>query len=122
MQSNDGMSADSPEPTSFIQDVAERAGLDHETATRVVHATLAVLGRRLPRVDAEAVAMRLPPELGAALLDQPYEGECGPDGFLEKAPVSDARGPLAVLRLLAERLDEQARAHLRIVNLRRLLS
>ena len=108
--------------TTFVQDVAERSGLDIETAHRVVHATLALLGRRLRPIDAEAVARRLPPELGAALLDQPYEGECHPDELLQDAPVSDARAPRTVLRLLAERLDEQARAHLRVVNLRRLFA
>ncbi len=116
------MTAKNADSTNFVHDVAERAGLDHETASRVVHATLTVLGRRLRAVDAEAVAKRLPPELGAALLDQPYEGECGPEGFLRDAPVSDERGLRAVLRLLAERLDEQARAHLRVMNLRRLFT
>jgi len=114
-----GTSSDS---SSFVHDVATRAGLDHETATRTVQATLAVLGRRLRHVDAEAVAKRLPPELGAALLSQPYEGECGPDPFLAGAPSPHDRAPRTVVRLLAERLDEQARAHLRMVNLRQLLS
>lgn len=116
------MTADNADSTTFVRDVAERAGLDQETATRVVHATLTVLGRRLRPVDAEAVAKRLPPELAAALLDQPYQGECGPEGFLLDATVADERAPRAVLRLLAERLDEQARAHLRMMNLRRLFT
>lgn len=114
------MTAKNADSTSFVHDVAERAGLDHETASRVVHATLTVLGRRLRPVDAQAVAKRLPPELGAALLDQPYEGECGPEDLLRDAP--DERAPRAVLRLLAERLDEQARTHLRMMDLRRLFA
>lgn len=107
---------------SIVHAVAERARLDEETAARALHATLAIVGRRLRRVDAEVVASRLPPELGAALLDQPYEGACSAEEMLQRSEVSDERLSNTIIRVLAERLDEQARAQLRVMNLRKLIA
>jgi uncharacterized protein (DUF2267 family) len=108
--------------STFVRAVSQRAGLDEETTARVIVAMLALLGKRLKPVDAAAVAARLPDELATVLLEQPFEGEGDPEAIVRVADTPDARVPRTVFRAFAERLDEQARAQLRMINLRQLLS
>ncbi|MCA9623541.1 MAG: DUF2267 domain-containing protein [Myxococcales bacterium] len=106
---------------TFVHAVAERAGIDAATAERVVAATLTVLGQRLRRVDAQAVAERLPAPLRRHLLASDYQGDLDAEELLRRTGSPDDRHPRAVVAVLAESLDEQARTQLRISDLRALL-
>jgi uncharacterized protein (DUF2267 family) len=108
----------------FVEAVRARTGLESpQVVEGAIAATLAVLGERLRRVDARAVAAELPEPLAQSLLSaQPAPGEEESiDADELVARVSDrmgapaaARAALATCRVLAERLDEQARTHLRM--------
>jgi uncharacterized protein (DUF2267 family) len=110
----------------FVEQVAARAGTDdHDLVARAVAATLALLGQRLRPVDARAVASRLPSSLALHLLEQGYAGEIDCDEMLARlGAVDDTSVPVAraVCRVLAETLDEQARAQLRIQPIRPLFA
>ncbi len=103
----------------FVEQVRTATGSsDAARIERAIAATLEVLGERLRTVDAAAVARQLPPELGQFLRGtselprsaSPHElvqQLCGEAGF--------AREELrAVCRVLAQTLDEQGRAQLRM--------
>jgi uncharacterized protein (DUF2267 family) len=105
----------------FVDQVRGKSGLqDNEQIERAIAATLSVLGERLRNVDARAVAEQLPPELarhlrGRAALDdasdRPSEASvvrvCAQTGVgLEEMRV--------ICRVLAETLNEQGRAQLRM--------
>ncbi len=99
----------------FVQEVARRAELtDMEAAERAVVETLRGLGWRLSELDARAVASQLPPSLADVFLSA---GKSAPE--LERATAvlsqrANDRAVRAACRLLAETLDEQARAQLRM--------
>jgi hypothetical protein len=107
----------------FIDEVAALCGpIDRATLEKVVVATVRVLGMRLRTVDAEAVAEQLPPNLAEHVRAEPFHSECCDREFEEL--VADRSSQLAtpvalrvVCRLLAERLNEQARAQLRMQRL-----
>jgi uncharacterized protein (DUF2267 family) len=97
----------------FVQEVARRAGVSYGDAERAVTETLRALGQRLADIDARAVAAQLPPSLADAFMSaveqaSPEEAEAA----LTEA--ADRRLVRGACRLLAELLDEQARAHLRM--------
>jgi len=106
--------------TRFIDEVAALCGsIDRATLEKVVAATVRVLGMRLRTVDAEAVAEQLPANLAEHVKAEPFHSECCDREFEEL--VADRSSQLAtpvavraVCRLLAERLNEQARAQLRM--------
>lgn len=106
----------------FVQDVASRSGLeDREEVERAIRATLTVLGERLRRVDAMAVAAQLPPELGAHLTSEACASgeqleatsERLLDRICERTGLTE-RQATALFRVLAGTLDEQGRAQLRM--------
>lgn len=102
---------------SFITQVADRADLEPESAQRAVEETLAILGRRLRRVDAEAVAARLPDDLAEVLLRDAGDPPSSPSTTEPR----DRRVFQTVCRVLTESLDEQARTQLRVHDLRPLM-
>lgn len=87
---------------------------------RAIAATLEALGERLRTPDAEAVARKLPPELGRHLVggaDRPAALEQPADAVVSHvcAEAGVATEELrAICRVLAETLDEQGRAQLRM--------
>ena len=107
----------------FIDEVAALCGpVDRDTIEQVVMATVRVLGMRLRPVDADAVAEQLPAHLAEQVRAEPFHGECCEQEFedLVAERSSQLATPVAVravCRLLAERLNEQARAQLRIQRL-----
>ena len=116
---------------TFINEVQQRSGLEHPSATRkAIWATLTVLGERLREVDRRAIAAQLPAELAPALTDSNTTNSDLPvdanlDAFIQhlkrhtttKLEVDQLR---AVCQVLAETLNEQARTHLRIQPLNQL--
>ncbi len=107
----------------FVEEVVARTGAqDREAVARTVAATLAVLGRRLRPVDARAVAARLDASLAAHLLESAHADLEAAEVLRRLSLAGDAgRIARATCRLLAESLDEQARAQLRMHDLRPLL-
>jgi len=117
----------------FIDEVQHRAGLSHrEVAAKTIRATLVVLGERLREVDRRAIADQLPAELAAAMNDSgdtsyglPVDADL--QTFIDRlthhttarVEVDQLR---AVCQVLAETLNEQARAHLRIQPLNQLFA
>ncbi len=96
----------------FVQEVADRAGVSHAEADRAVTETLRALGRRLADVDARAVAAQLPPSLADPFMSHALRRRpADPTSLTANA---DTRLVRCACRLLAESLDEQARAHLRM--------
>jgi uncharacterized protein (DUF2267 family) len=117
----------------FVEEVQHRSGFAHPSvARRAICATLAVLGERLRDVDRRAVAEQLPVELAAAITESaaapctlPVDADL--DAFMRHLEVhSSAKIDVAQLRavcqVLAETLDEQARAQLRIQPLNQLFA
>jgi uncharacterized protein (DUF2267 family) len=105
----------------WVSEVAARAGAaDRGAAEHAVAATLDALGRRLRPVDARAVANALPARLGAALLRSSSGDHGDLDDFQRRLGGVPACLVRAVCRVLAESLDEQARAQLRMQPLTRL--
>lgn len=113
----------------FVEEVAVRVGAeDHEAVARMVAVTLSVLGQRLRPVDARAVAARLPESLAVHLLESHASGErspsslgWGPEEVLRRLGANDSddsRMARTVCRVLAEALDEQARAQLRMQDIK----
>ena len=97
---------------SFVREVARRAHhADLAETERAVLATLRALSRRLADVDARAVAAQLPPSLADVFMSTSRADVARPE--LDVGDV-DPRLVRCACRLLAESLDEQARAHLRM--------
>ncbi len=105
-----------PHSARFVRTVAQRCGVpaDERLATTVI-TILGALARRLRAVDARAVAGQLPAVLAAAF-DAHHSHDLHDDAALAAALLAGhpQRQVRAVCQLLAESLDEQARAHLRI--------
>jgi len=107
---------------NFVEQVRNKAGLNNgEQIERAIAGTLEVLGERLRDVDAAAVARKLPPELACHLRGrlQPADDALGqrPEVFLSELCEKSGVGPeqmRAICRVLAETLDEQGRAQLRM--------
>lgn len=98
---------------SFVREVARRAEVSDLTRVeQSVTDTLAALGQRLCDIDAQAVAAQLPPSLADPFLSAVL-GDRGRAADISTAG-DDGRLVRATCRLLAEMLDEQARAHLRM--------
>ncbi len=103
----------------FVQQVRDKSGLEGDQIERAIAGTLSVLGDRLRSVDAAAVARKLPPELARHLRGR-REGDVldqRPDTFLSELCRKSGVSPeqmRAICRVLAETLDEQARAQLRM--------
>lgn len=103
---------------AFLQQVATRLEVDVEaTFDRQVRQVLAALGARIPSADARALAHRLPPSLGQAVLGG-RQALLAPTrrAFLELLgrqgiPPRLAR---ATIFTVADLLGEQGRAHLRL--------
>jgi uncharacterized protein (DUF2267 family) len=107
----------------FVLEVAERLGWSERDAEHAVATVLEVLGQRLRDVDAEAVAAQLPGELGRRLVAARYEGGFDVSEFQRRISVDDPlRASRAVCQVLAETLDEQGRAQLRMQPLSSLFS
>ena len=98
---------------SFVEQVANLSGKSQEEVETVIAATLEVLGRRLRKVDARAVAARLPRELAAKLCAAANKVAAQGDHNADKVAIEDD-GAKAVCRVLASTLDEQGRAQLRM--------
>lgn len=108
----------------FVEQVQSRSGSsDALRVERAIAATLELLGQHLRTPDARAVAQKLPPELACHLRGSDEVMEDGIDLRLTELTriCSDegvASGELrAVCRVLAETLDEQGRAQLRLLPL-----
>ena len=100
--------------TLFVEEVARRAEADIAIADRAVIEVLTALGERLRDVDAQAVATQLPASLAGPFLTAARRAAPPEPSFERRIARTDPRLVRAVCRLLAERLDEQARAHLRM--------
>jgi uncharacterized protein (DUF2267 family) len=103
----------------FVEQVRNKSGLEGEQIERALAATLSVLGDRLRTVDARAVAQRLPPELARHLTGrrEATVRDERPDAFVHQLCERTGVGVeqmRAICRVLAESLDEQGRAQLRI--------
>ncbi len=100
----------------FVREVARRAENSNlDDVEQSVTRTLAALGQRLCDIDARAVAAQLPPSLAEPFLSASFShflGDQDPASALSTS--ADLRNVRAACRLLAEMLDEQARAHLRM--------
>jgi len=107
----------------FVEQVQTNSGInDPARVERAIAATLEVLGERLRTPDARAVADKLPPELACHLTAtvharQQGEGAAPTDVALSR--ICSQKGVAAeelraVCRVLAETLDEQGRAQLRM--------
>jgi len=105
----------------FVEQVCTRSGMaDAARMERAIAATLEVLGERLRTVDARAVARRLPPELACHL--RGTSAVASPDTDTPDALVTQvcsesgvrAEELRAICQVLAETLDEQGRAQLRM--------
>ena len=98
----------------FVREVARRAEIsDLAVVEQSVTDTLAALGQRLCDIDARAVAAQLPPSLADPFLSAVLSDRCT-DRESALTTGADRRIVRAACRLLAETLDEQARAHLRM--------
>ena len=104
----------------FVDEVHVRAGtISRQAAERTIAATLQVLGERMSPADAEAVRSQLPQPLATHLQGEVVPGDYDVDTFLARVRELVRREGAeehsrAVCQLLAEMLDEQARAHLRM--------
>ncbi len=99
---------------SFVCEVARRAETpDLTVVEQTVTNTLRALGRRLCDIDARAVAEQLPPSLADTFLSAVLSDRDA-DVVSTLSSRVDSRIVRAACRLLAEMLDEQARAHLRM--------
>jgi len=105
----------------FVEQVRTKSGSsDSVHLERAIAATLEALGERLRAPDAEAVARKLPPELARHL--QPAREratvlEEAPDAVVSQVCTEAgvrAEEFRAICRVLAETLDEQGRAQLRM--------
>ncbi len=104
----------------FVEQVQTQTGLnDPARVERAIVATLELLGERLRTPDARAVARKLPPELACHLrghdgrtLEQPERIDVVTQLGSETGIATEELR--AVCRVLAETLDEQGRAQLRI--------
>jgi uncharacterized protein (DUF2267 family) len=101
---------------AFVDEVARRAEMSHRDETeRTVMLVLGALAGRLRPVDARAVAARLPPALSQVFRSCASAADPADRRWFERQLGSaDERAVRAACRLLAETLDEQARAHLRM--------
>lgn len=96
----------------FVLEVARRADIaDVALAEIGVTETLRALGQRLCDIDARAVAAQLPPSLADPFMSAVRQRETPATTLSTDA---DMRIVRCACRLLAEMLDEQARAHLRM--------
>lgn len=97
----------------FVTEVARRAEVtDLDFVERSVTDILRALGARLCDIDARAVAAQLPPSLADPFLAAAFADRMTDGNAL--GTNADGRIVRAACRLLAEMLDEQARAHLRM--------
>ena len=104
--------------TVLVKDIARRTGTTTCEARGILHATLQVLGVRLRRVDARAVADRLSPSLAASLLARVGEREPGAvDARYVEAHVGNMHAFTVACRSICAALDEQGRAQLRVLPL-----
>ena len=108
-----------PATERFIAAVAERSGChDGDRLSATVVSILGSLAQRLRPIDAREVAKQLPAALAPAFATRVYDDasataptELRPGVMQSGHPEAHVR---AVCQVLAESLDEQARAHLRI--------
>lgn len=113
---------------AFVHEIARRTDVaDITEVEHVVLATLIALGERLRDVDARAVASQLPASLAAPILAARHTRDAiiertDVESFERRIAPTNPRLVRAVCRLLAESLDEQARAHLRMQPLTALFS
>lgn len=105
----------------FVEQVRDQSGTDDSARIeRAIQSTLEVLGERLAHPDARAVAKKLPPELGSHLCAKAHAGApIAPRPKTTVREVCDEAGVAttelrAICRVLAETLDEQGRAQLRM--------
>ncbi|MDM4719290.1 DUF2267 domain-containing protein [Micromonospora sp. WMMA1363] len=104
----------------LIATVRQRAGLGDEEAVRSVHAVLSVLGERLAGREADHLAAQLPQRLDLYVTRNPEGRGWDVGDFLrivgERERCADAdlvrQHAQAVLRTLAEALDDDERADL----------
>lgn len=99
----------------FVLEVARRAGVSNvELAELAVTETLRALGQRLCDIDARAVAAQLPPSLADPFMSAVLQAPSDKPTAATLSTDADMRIVRCACRLLAEMLDEQARAHLRM--------
>jgi uncharacterized protein (DUF2267 family) len=105
----------------FVEQVRTKSGSnDPAHLERAIAATIEALGERLRAPDAEAVARKLPPELARHLKpsrERTVAAEHAPDAVVSQVCSEAgvrAEELRAICRVLAETLDEQGRAQLRM--------
>lgn len=105
----------------LVEEVRFRSGFDdRDDAERVTHVVLEVLGERLDDHASELVASRLPGRFGDRIRSSVHAGDFDLQGFYDRvASREGVREGFAlehaqvVCRAIAERLDDEARQHLR---------
>jgi uncharacterized protein (DUF2267 family) len=104
----------------FFAEVQKRTGTaSRDDLERTIATTLELLGQRLRTVDAEAVAAQLPLPLRDQLSGSTEPTELSVDDFMRQLRQRVRRDRAlehaqVICRVLAETLNEQARAHLRM--------
>jgi len=104
----------------FVDQVRNESGThDPARLERAIATTLEALGERLRAPDAKAVAQKLPPELGRHLLGAHGAADAPACADDIVSVICSERGIAAeelraICRVLAESLDEQGRAQLRM--------
>lgn len=103
---------------SFVCEVAQRGDLPIAEAPRVVNSVVRLIGARLPEADAREVARRLPEPIGERLCAASANHESTElRGRLVEAGRREGlseRQLRATCQVVAETVDEQARAALRM--------
>jgi uncharacterized protein (DUF2267 family) len=100
---------------AFVDEVARRAGVNRQDAEHTVMIVFGALAGRLNKVDAHAVAARLPSTLSQVFCSCASAADPADRRWFEsRLGATNQRVVRAACRLLAETLDEQARAHLRM--------
>jgi uncharacterized protein (DUF2267 family) len=95
----------------FINAVAERAGLPHDEAESLTHATLGVLAERISGGEAEDLKAQMPKELQPDLIPPQEEAQpFGADEFArrvaQRAGISEADAGAGVIAVLATIRDQ----------------
>ena len=101
----------------YVSQGAERMGCRYSDAERAVATVIEVLGQRLSKADAAVVGAQLPKAIGEQLVSAQYEGGFDLFEFERRVSAVDCerlRTSRAVCQLVAETLDEQGRAQLRM--------
>ena len=103
----------------LVRRVADRAGLDEESAARAVAAVLAVLAGRLSRAEAEALAEELPAATAAPLRHGWFDRDFGVDELYDRVARQEGVRPgvavehtIAVCATVGELLTAATRARL----------